>query len=197
MRAKKRLRSLLETIDPLAGMLVEHSQRVIGQVQGEDITNYEAVIRSLSKRALKDTATARLYTRLMAEAHAKAEDVRNRVLLAAMKYKEEWGPKFKEAEFAGWRVPSILPHPEDIIIEPDGSVKYVGPTTRESQLALQEILKSRDFFIQSATMILDGPGRKTHPALVHQVYKQLRRKFYRLNTAIPPRLKKPFPRFDP
>ncbi|WP_428332588.1 DUF5681 domain-containing protein [Novosphingobium sp.] len=192
---KKHLKSLLAGLNPLAAALLENGRRVVGEIQGEEITNIDAVMRSLSKRALKETPAARLFTQLMEKAQADEQEVNHGILLAAMEHKEAYGPKFAHCEKLGLKLPNVLPHPEDIIIEPDGSVKIVGPVMWEGQIILEATVKARDMWIDVGKELARAEARIIDEADAHDHWKKARRKFYRLNAHIPPRLKKSFPRF--
>lgn len=191
---KKHLQGLFAQLDPMAAMLVEHDLRVIGEIDGEEITNGEALIRGLSRRALKETAAARLYTKLMTAAHQARREHHLSMLAAAVQHKKLYGPIFAKQERLGKRVPDVWPHPEDLIIGPDGTVKIVGPIDYAEQEALDQLLKHRDQLIEGGAILAD-PKQRSDTDMAHKLWAQLRRRFYRINPAIPTRLRKPFPRF--
>jgi hypothetical protein len=97
----------------------------------------------------------------------------------------------------GHKPAKALPHPDDIIIEADGSVKIVGPVIEQDQIILETILKARDQWIEIGTIAARAEGRVMDQNFALALWKQARRKFYRFNANIPPLLKKPFPRFEP
>ena len=194
---KKHLNSLFGSLNPLAAKVLNHALRVIGAVNGEDITNFDAVMMSLAKRGNKETAASRLYTQLTQNAQAMEQEVRNGMLLAAMTHKDTYGLQFARAKRLGCIPPNVLPHPDDIIIEPDGSVKIVGPVSWHGQMELEAILTMRDFCIDAGAILARAEGRLCDQDVALALWKQVRRKFYRFNAKIPPRLKKPYPRFEP
>lgn len=193
---KKHLKGLFASLNPSAAAVLANARRVIGEVNGEEITNYDGIMHSLAKRAHKETAASRLYTQLTGKAQAEEQEVKNGMLLAAVQHKEKYGPQFAFCERMGKELPNIFPHPDDLIIGPDGSVRIVGPGTEEDQINLKAILKLRDALIEAGTMVARAEGRKTDKHDAQKFWSQLRSKFYRFNAVIPPRLKKPFPRFE-
>jgi len=55
-----------------------------------------------------------------------------------MEYKNGAFEAIARAERLGEPVPEIIPHPDDIVIASDGTISFVGPSTRAQKLAWDE-----------------------------------------------------------
>lgn len=52
----------------------------------------------------------------------------------AVEYKHNWSQAIERAEKAGIEPPSPIPHPDDIILDPNsGGVTFAGPMTKEQR----------------------------------------------------------------
>lgn len=105
----------------------------------------QAVFRAMGVSALKGNRFAQ---RTLAEMVTRLEqdDARSRIELfgSAIEYKHQWTDAIERAEKAGVEPPRPVPHPDDIILDPNnGGVKILGPQTKEQKERLEEALERR------------------------------------------------------
>ena len=90
----------------------------------------------------------RFVQKRLAEMVAKMEgqDHQSRMELfgKAIEYKQRWDAEIKRCRETGQPEPSPLPHPEDIILDPNtGGVRIHGPQTKEQKSQLDEAIARR------------------------------------------------------
>lgn len=193
---KKHLKRLTQLLGPFAATVLNHAQEVIGTVNGVEITNLDAQLRALSKRGMKQTAASRLYLQYVDKAEAENQELRREMLLAAIEHKAKYGRIFAYYDSKGRRLTDILPHPDDIVIDPDGGVRIVGPVTKADQILMEAVEKERDDMIRAGEIFGRKEGRRLSDEDARRLWAKSRRKFYDHNGALPPRLKRKFPKFE-
>lgn len=128
--------------------LREEAYRVVTLREGEKVIELpaiQAVFRAMGVSAMKGNrfaqkALAEMITRL------EQQDANSRMELfgTAIEYKQSWSESIERAEKAGIEPPRPIPHPDDIIVDPNsGGVRFAGPMTKEQQDRLDEALKRR------------------------------------------------------
>ena len=182
------------SVNPLQRKAIAHANKVVGEVNGEPITRFERLLMALEVSAPENPAIAKALLDLFGQANRDKEQTDILVLRAVFEYKDKWAPVFARAKVAGRAPPPVYPHPDDLIIYPDGSVKIDGPMTAEEAKALDAAIKYRDalFFVAEEGMDwVDNLSVEER----HRKWQSLRRKFYRIHRRIPRRLYIPFPPF--
>lgn len=62
----------------------------------------------------------------------------------AIEYKQSWSESIERAEKGAEVPPRPIPHPDDIILDPNsGGVRFAGPMTKEQQDRLDEARRRR------------------------------------------------------
>ena len=128
--------------------LREEAYRTVTLREGDrviELPAIQAVFRAMGVSALKGNRFAQ---RTLTEMVTKLERDDFTSLLesfgAWVNYKHEWTEAIERAERAGAAPPRPIPHPADVILDPnDGSVRFTGPMTREARDRLDEALKRR------------------------------------------------------
>ena len=129
--------------------LREEAYRPITLREGDrviELPAIQAVFRAMGVSALKGNrfaqkTLAEMVTRL------EQEDATSRMELfgSSVEYKRNWSEAIERAEKVGAEPPRPIPHPDDIILNPnDGSVRFAGPLTKEQRDQLEEALERRD-----------------------------------------------------
>ena len=103
----------------------------------------------------------------------------------ATSYKERTQALFAEAEKSGEPPPDILPHPDDVVIDYEKGVRFIGPTNKEEAAKMEETIKLRALHLMQHVLEerqsedLDGPDRPGTAVLIAML----------LDMALPPRLR--------
>lgn len=112
------------------------------------MTLQEAILRAEQSAALKGSPMAQ---RHLIDTYLKADAERRQEIAEECEHWEEIRNKLirlrAEAEKAG-RPPSIpFPHPDDIVIDPDTGVRFVGPIDEKEQAKLEIAIRMRDLLL--------------------------------------------------
>ncbi|MEO5494659.1 MAG: DUF5681 domain-containing protein [Sphingomonas sp.] len=105
----------------------------------------QAVFRAMGVSALKGN---RFVQKTLAELVAKMEHddhtLRFEAFGKAVEYKHAWDQEIERCRKAGIPEPTPLPHPDDIILDPNnGDVKYAGPMTKEQKVRFDHAVERR------------------------------------------------------
>lgn len=110
-----------------------------------ELPTIQAVFRSMAVSAMKGNRLAQqtwaeLITRVEAQEHASHIEL----LETSFNYKNAWNAEIERCRTAGLPEPAMIPHPDDMIIDPDtGRVSIRGPKTKEQKQQLDEALARR------------------------------------------------------
>jgi hypothetical protein len=188
--------SLTSSIDPTTDMVMRLARLPAAQrSDGALVDRYEKALEELYRRGIDqkkpDTRALIEYIRITTDAAAIVQDHVDRTFAGAMGYKEYWGPRFEAAALSGQRPPSVLPHPDDLVINPDGTVSLVGPIDREGQKRVEAIVTLQGYTLDalaSSTEVEDTSEE------VQKANNYLKRRLAQFNRALPPRLRKKPPK---
>lgn len=105
----------------------------------------QAVFRAMGVSAMKGNRFAqRTMAELVTGLEQREADDRMELFGNAAEYKRDWSEAIKESEAQGLPTPEPIPHPDDIILDPNkGNVEFRGPQTREQKQVLDEAVKRR------------------------------------------------------
>lgn len=187
---KKRFTDTFASLEPHLSRIIEFDQKIITHdADGTPITRGDSIDSAFSQMSLRDFKALELYLRRRDEAFRLRSEFKQRMLVAAANHIDTHLVNVLALERMG-KEAKVLPHPLDVIIEPD-SVRIVGPTTEIERLAMKEAIKQRDLLHNIAKEHLSGgPASLTAR---QEIWKKLRRRHYRLQRLIPPRLRAAFP----
>jgi hypothetical protein len=104
--------------------------------EGDKVTEMpamQALIRSMFRAAAQgDSKTGRQLLEMTARAESARATFAKEALENALRYKEEFGPKFDQRERDGLEPLEIYPHPDDVVIDGHtGEVTIDGPMSKE------------------------------------------------------------------
>jgi len=157
---------------PTSQYLREEAYRTVVLREGEKVIELpaiQAVFRAMGVSAMKGNRFAQ---RTMAElvTRLEADDHRSRMELFGtyVDYKHQWSEEIKRCQRIGITVPDPLPHPDDIILNPNtGEVHFAGPLTAEHKKKLDTAIERRaeaqeevDYFAEKYRRARD-PARKS------------------------------------
>jgi Family of unknown function (DUF5681) len=133
---------------PTSQYLREEAYRTVVLREGEKVIELpaiQAVFRAMGVSAMKGNRFAQ---RTMAElvTRLEADDHQSRMELFGtyVEYKHKWSEEIKRCQRIGITVPDPLPHPDDIILNPNtGEVHFAGPLTAEHKKKLDYALGRR------------------------------------------------------
>jgi hypothetical protein len=191
-----RAKSLTSSMDPTADMVMRLARLPAAQrSDGTLVDRYEKAMEELYRRGIdqkkRDTRALIEYLRITNDAAAIEQKHINEMFAGAMGYKEHWGPRFEAAARSGQRPPSVLPHPDDIVINPDATVSFVGPIDREGQKRVEAIVTMQGYILDA----LAYPTKDEDASEgVKKANRYLKRRLAAYNRALPPRLKKKPPK---
>ena len=105
----------------------------------------QAVFRAMGVAAMKGNRFAqKTMADLVTNLEQRDADARFELMGNAVEYKEKWTNEIERCERNGLPVPDPVPHPYDIIINPNnGDVRIEGPKTREQKQRFDEALARR------------------------------------------------------
>jgi hypothetical protein len=184
--------SLLAVVDPEQANFLAADRKVLGQdADGHNYTRGDSIISQLFLSARNDPRMMKLYLEQKNRASDEERRIKETILAEAIRHQDKW---LQHAQFEDSKGNyfSVLPHPLDILIE-GNDVRIVGPVTLLEQQAVMLLLKQRQFIHDAVPLILEA----THTPVEfrHKLWLQLRRRHYRLQAKIPPRLHRPFPKW--
>jgi hypothetical protein len=128
--------------------LREEAYRTITLREGDNIIELpaiQAVFRAMGVSALKGNRFAqRTLTEMVTRLEEQDANARMELFGTAIEYKQSWTESIERAQKAGIEPPRPVPHPDDIILDPNnGSVRFAGPMTEEQRDRLDEALRRR------------------------------------------------------
>jgi hypothetical protein len=136
---------------PTVSAILKGAQQKVKMRDGDKIAEVpfrEGLVRAMQASALKGDSRAQrlLLQELRSAEERQAIEVQN---------DREWAREYKafahraieEARAAGEPPPQILPHPDDIVIDNEVGLRFVGPIDEEGQRKLEETLRFRDLLI--------------------------------------------------
>ncbi len=190
-KPKTKSRGLFATVNAdLASFLAADRKVVATDENGEDITRGDSLNLHLFRGAMTDPRMMKIYLDRKTIAADSEREVREAALIAAMEYQNKYLPLAIAAEKRGGEF-ILVPHPLDIVIR-GLEFSIVGPLTELDRLRVKGIVVQRDLILETVETLWESPvdmeGRR-------EIWLYLRRRHYRLQAKLPPRLKKPFPRW--
>lgn len=105
----------------------------------------QAVFRAMGVAAMKGNRFAqKTMADLVTGLEQREADARLELFGNALEYKQRWTEEIERCERASLRIPEPLPHPDDIILDPNnGGVRILGPQTKEQKAFYDEAAARR------------------------------------------------------
>lgn len=128
--------------------LREEAYRTVALREGDkiiELPTIQAVFRAMGVSALKGNRLAqKTLSEMITNMEQRDADSRMELFGKAIEYKQSWEDAIERAVKAGTEPPRPIPHPADIILDPNnGGVRFAGPMTAEQRGRLEEALKRR------------------------------------------------------
>jgi hypothetical protein len=157
----------LPTQTALSAALLKEGERVVKLNEGgtsSDISMLDAVVRSVGHSAVKGNAYA---ARTFLQHFDRAEAERKAIIAEEVKWWTDMVQQHRDVlesyRALGKAAPNILPHPDDVVIDPVKGVRFIGPTTDEEFARMEDTLAHRDMLIiQHAWEVKNGRGEGEH-----------------------------------
>lgn len=187
-----RPQSLTYSADPAADLVMRLARLPAARRgDGTIVDRYEKALEELYRRAVDqekpDTRALLEYIRITTAATAIEQKYLRDVFANALAYKDYWGPRFEAAARTGQRAPSVLPHPDDVVIHPDATVSIVGPTDRQEQKGVEAVLIMQGHALDAIEIANQVEG-DDEP--LRQAKRFLHRRLAKFDQALPPRLRR-------
>ena len=132
-------------------LVLREGQRMITIREGEEnrqIPTIEAVIRAENVTAIKGNPYAQ---RHVIQTFAWAERERRAKIAEDVRFWSDYVEKYRaviaSAEKEGLEPPATLPHPEDVVINDEAGVRFIGPTNEAGLARVRENCALRDVLI--------------------------------------------------
>ncbi len=129
-------------------LLRQEAYRPVTLREGEQLIEMpaiQAVFRAMGVSAMKGNRfVQRELTTLVTRMEAQDHQTKMEAFGTAIDYKVAWEREMKRCEAAGLPEPEMIPHPDDIILNPvSGDVSFAGPLTKEHKIRLDEAIARR------------------------------------------------------
>jgi hypothetical protein len=173
--------------------ILEEAKRVIGEVNGLPVTNLDRAWLKLKAKANDRPELFRLVLQIYRDALKSEQAFREHAATEFLAYKEHWGPIFERARLLGRPPPQVFPDPNDIVIYPDLSFKFLGPVTKAEARDWAFFKKGRGIFFMIAQEIIDGAGHFYPVEEGYARWSKVRRQYYRVNRHLPDTFKRKYP----
>ena len=184
--------------EPAVEMFKQEAYRTVTLREGEkilELPSIQAVFRAMNVAALKGN---RFVQKTLVETARQIEADERRAHLEYLEtmftYKTEWTKAIERARAQGLPEPQPLPHPDDIIIDPNTCVVRVqGPKTPEQKESFDKAIAARDVAQEEVAYFADK-HKKARDADKKAFWLRLwiadQKLFDTINEALPPRFRK-------
>jgi Family of unknown function (DUF5681) len=134
--------------DRFGAMALDEATRPVTVREGDEVSEIpamQALIRTMFRAAAQgDTRAGRQLLEVTARAESERTRVAMKALEHAIQWKQKYGPIFEQREREGLDPPDIYPHPDDVIINETGEVRYDGPISKEHAAARKAVREEAD-----------------------------------------------------
>lgn len=132
-------------------LALKHAERLITVRDGEEvkqISSIDAVFRAQIATAVKGNAYAQ---KQAIERYGRAEREKRQQIEEETEvwrgYVDSAREKIAKSEMKGEPPPALLPHPDDVVLDYDTGVRFIGPLSEEGTKRLEETCRMRDILI--------------------------------------------------
>lgn len=165
--------------------------------EGEEVIELpaiQAVFRAMGVSAITGNrfvqkTLADMVARMEAEHHASRMELFGK----ALDYKQSWDEEIGRCRKAGLPAPDPVPHPDDIVLDPNtGEVQILGPQTKEQKLLLEKAMARRAEAQEEVNYLAEKYRRSRDPrrkALYRESWHLEQQMFDLLDDMIGPRYK--------
>lgn len=154
----------------------------------------QAVFRAMGVSALKGNRfVQKTLTDMVAKMEAEHYQSRFELFGTMVEYKHRWDQEIERCRRAGLPEPQMIPHPDDIILDPKtGDTKILGPQTKEQKQQLEQALARRAEAQEEVSYFAEKYRRARDPKLKARYLEDWhweQRMFDLLNDLVGPRYK--------
>lgn len=154
----------------------------------------QAVFRAMGVSALKGNRfVQKTLTEMVAKMEAEHHAAKFELFGTMVEYKHKWDQEIERCRKAGLPEPQMIPHPDDIILDPkDGNVQILGPQTKEQKERLDHALERRAEAQECVTYFANKQRRTRDPKLKERYLEEWQfeqRMFDIINDVVGPRYK--------
>ena len=154
----------------------------------------QAVFRAMGVSALKGNRfVQKTLTDMVAKMEAEHHAVKFELFGTMVEYKHNWSLEIERCRKAGLPEPKMIPHPDDIILDPNnGDAQILGPKTKEQKERLDHALERRAEAQEFVTYFADKQRRARDPKLKERYLEEWhfeQRMFDIINDVVGPRYK--------
>jgi hypothetical protein len=173
-------------------LVLREAERLVTVREGEQthqVKAIEAVFRAQHVLAMKGSAYAQKH---VIERYDRAEREDRRRIMDSIElwewYIAQKRKEIAEAERSGEAPPNVLPHPDDIVIDHERGVRFIGPLNEEGATRFEETCRLRDILLMQQALDEREAG---HPTRVDSNYEPGAALLLAtiLNESLPPRMR--------
>lgn len=190
-RPKKASSDLSLTDQPMLSAVLGVANKTVPVRDGGEMTEMsmlEAVVTATAACAVKGNARSQAtFIGLAQKAHEAEVLERRRSIKLWAEYKRVWSAQIDDAKKRGEPAPSILPHPDDIVIDYTKGPQFLGPMDEKEQAAVNQALRYRDVLMMQDALDHRSEVRLNGERLTEPGSASLMAML--LEMAIPPRLR--------
>lgn len=169
-------------------VMVREGEQVI------ELPAIQAVFRAMGVAAMKGNRfVQKTLTDMVAKMEAEHYASKLELFGTMIEYQQKWGHEIERCRKAGLPLPEPIPHPDDIVLDPNtGDTRILGPQTKEQKQRLEQALQRRSEAQGEVNYFADKHRRSRDPVrkaqyLEHWHWEQ--RLFDIINDVVGPRYK--------
>ena len=171
--------------------------RLVTVREGEQIIELpaiQAVFRAMGVAAMKGNRfVQKTLTDMIAKMEAEHHATKFELFGTMVEYKHQWDQEIERCRNAGLPEPKMIPHPDDIILDPNtGDAKILGPQTKEQKQRYDHALERRSQAQHDVSYFADRYRRARDPKLKARYLEEWhfeQRMFDIINDVVGPRYK--------
>lgn len=198
-RARKAQSANADLLNPLLQIVHNEVYREVTVRDGDKMHKMpviQAIARTLSVAAMKgNRLAARELINLLKPIEEDNAVAHWKAFQAVLDYKMRMTEQVTEYERQGKAPPEMIPHPEDISIDPRaGTYSIDGPMTEEELNALRDVIQFRDCLLEECDAIYHDLSEDPDSPILKNAATVARTRFKRINDKLPKRYQKAGPK---
>lgn len=140
---------LLGSDEPTTALILEEAYRTVRVREGDRVTDMpvnQAILRAMQQNALKGNRLAqRDFTTLLRSIEGEQKQTQLEYFMSLVNYKDDADREIARCAKLGIDPPEMIPHPEDIVIDPKrGTAEVNGPFSPDEKKLWDRNLQRRD-----------------------------------------------------
>lgn len=161
-------------VERMKDIILDEAYRDISVNEGDGrvtIPMAQAVIRSLAVNSAKGQHLAqRLFTELLTSTERSRAALKTEIFETAFDYKKNWERELARRDVLGITdLPPPLPHPDHVILDiRSGTVRLVGPATKEEQVKWEAMLDQKATLEECIAELIELNEIITDPQIIEE-----------------------------